>query len=213
MDYASLRKKMVREQLQSRGIKERKVLDAFYKIERHKFVPRDLAGSAYGDYPLAIGEGQTISQPYIVALMTEALELTGAEKVLEIGTGSGYQTAILAQLCRKIYSIERIPLFAQRAKELFDSLGYSNIEITAGDGTLGWPGEAPFDRVIITAATSRIPEPLVEQLKEGGRIIMPLGDSFSQALTLGVKEASQLNLRKICDCVFVPLVGKYGSRE
>ena len=213
MDYALLRNRMVQEQLIPRGIKNPKVLDTFYKVERHKFVPRDLVESAYGDFPLAIGEGQTISQPYIVALMTEYLDLTGKERVLEIGTGSGYQTAILAQLAQQVYSIERIVSLAQRAKDLLSSLGYSNIEIMTGDGTLGWMQQAPFDRIIIIAATNRIPEPLIEQLKEGGKLIVPLGETFSQALTLAQKQNHQLSLRKICDCVFVPLVGKYGGKD
>lgn len=213
MDYALLRNRMVQEQLIPRGIKNQKVLDAFYKVERHKFVPPELLGSAYGDYPLAIGDGQTISQPYIVAVMTEYLDLTGKERVLEIGTGSGYQTAILAQLCRQVYSIERITNLAQKAKDLLGDLGYSNIEITIGDGTLGWPQAAPFDRIIITAATNRIPGPLIEQLKEGGKLIAPLGETFSQTLTLAEKQKDKVNLREICDCVFVPLVGKYGSQD
>ena len=213
MDYALLRNRMVQEQLIPRGIKNQKVLDAFYKVERHKFVPPELLGSAYGDYPLAIGDGQTISQPYIVAVMTEYLDLTGKERVLEIGTGSGYQTAILAQLCRQVYSIERIANLAQKAKDLLGDLGYSNVEITVGDGTLGWPQAAPFDRIIITAATNRIPGPLIEQLKEGGKLIAPLGETFSQTLTLAEKQKDKVNLREICDCVFVPLVGKYGSQD
>lgn len=204
---------MVQEQLIPRGISNPKALDAFYKVERHKFVPKDLISSAYADFPLAIGENQTISQPYIVALMTECLDLTGKERILEIGTGSGYQTAILAGLAQQVYSIERIDNLAQKAKDLLESLGYSNIEIMRGDGTLGWPEAAPFDRIIITAATSHIPEPLIEQLKERGKLIIPLGGSFSQALTLAEKENNQLKLRKICDCVFVPLVGKYGSQD
>ncbi len=213
MDYALLKNRMVQEQLIPRGIKNQKVLDAFYKVERHKFVPPELLGCAYGDYPRASGDGQTISQPYIVAVMTEYLDLTGKERVLEIGTGSGYQTAILAQLCRQVYSIERIANLAQKAKDLLGDLGYSNIEITIGDGTLGWPQAAPFDRIIITAATNRIPGPLIEQLKEGGKLIAPLGETFSQTLTLAEKQKDKVNLREICDCVFVPLVGKYGSQD
>lgn len=212
MDYASLRSRMVQEQLIARGIKDPKVLEAFYKVERHRFVPEDLLANAYGDFPLAIGSGQTISQPYIVALMTQSLDLTGNERVLEIGTGSGYQAAILAQLCRQVYGIERFAALSQKAKDLLEDLGYSNIEIMTGDGTSGWPEEAPFDRIMITAASSVIPAPLIEQLKEGGKLIIPMGGSFSQALTLGEKENGNLKLHKICDCVFVPLVGKY-SRE
>ncbi len=212
MDYAPLRGKMVQEQLIPRGIKNPRVLDAFYKVPRHKFVPEELLGSAYGDFPLAIGYGQTISQPYIVALMSEYLDLTAKERVLEIGTGSGYQTAILTELSSRVYSIERIASLAKKAKDSLDQLGYSNIEIMSGDGTLGWPQQSPFDRIIITAATRNIPGPLVEQLKEGGKLIVPLGDAFSQILTLAEKKDGKLNLRQICSCVFVPLVGKYADR-
>ena len=160
MDYVVLRKRMVEEQLMSRGINNRRVLDVFGKIERHKFMPKDLASNAYADFPVPIGEGQTISQPYIVALMTEYLSLTGQEKVLEIGTGSGYQTAILAELSKEVYSIERFENLAKNAQRILNELGYANIKIKVGDGTLGWPEVAPFDRIIITAASARIPLPL-----------------------------------------------------
>ena len=211
MDLALMRKRMVEEQLIPRGICGRRVLDAFYKVERHKFVPEDLKGSAYADYPLAIGEGQTISQPYIVALMTECLELDGSERVLEIGTGSGYQAAILAELAKEVYSIERIAALAQNAQGLMEKLGYSNVKIQAGDGTLGWPEFAPFDRIIITAASVRVPLPLPEQLKEGGKLIAPLGDRFSQVLTVVDKRNGRLESKEICACVFVPLLGQFAS--
>jgi protein-L-isoaspartate(D-aspartate) O-methyltransferase len=185
------------------------VLDAFLKIERHKFIPEELKSNAYADFPLPVGDGQTISQPYIVALMTEVLNLTGKERVLEIGTGSGYQAVILAELAKEVYTIERFEGLAKKAKELLLGLGYQNIKFKSGDGTAGWPEEAPFDRIIITAATSVIPAPLVEQLREGGKMILPLGESFSQVLTLTSKKNGKLESKNICGCVFVPLVGKY----
>lgn len=211
MDYCLLRKRMVEEQLIPRGIKNQKVLDAFKKIERDKFVPEELRASAYADFPVPIGEGQTISQPYIVALMTEKLDLRGEEKILEIGTGSGYQTAVLAELTREVYSIERFANLSQRAKKVLNDLGYTNIKLGVGDGTLGWQEAAPFDRIIITAATPIIPSPLTGQLKENGKLILPLGESFSQLLTLVEKKKDKLEFTNICGCVFVPLVGKYAS--
>ena len=213
MDYAILRKRMVEEQLIPRGIKDPKVLNAFYKVERHKFIPEDLRTSAYADFPVPIGQGQTISQPYIVALMTGCLDLTGQEKVLEIGTGSGYQAAILAELAKEIYSIERFKNLAQKAEIILNELGYTNIKIKVDDGTLGWSETAPFDRIIITAASPRIPLPLIEQLKESGKLILPLGETFSQVLTVVEKKKGKLESIEVCGCVFVPLVGKYGYRE
>jgi len=201
---------MVDEQLIPRGIKNPKVLDAFKKIERHKFIPEELRMSAYADFPVPIGEGQTISQPYIVALMTECLDLTGQEKVLEIGTGSGYQAAILAELAKEVYSIERFESLAKRAEAILNELVYVNIKIKVGDGTLGWEEVAPFDRIIITAASPRIPLPLTEQLKESGKLILPLGETFSQVLTVVEKKEGKLESIEVCGCVFVPLVGKYG---
>lgn len=213
MDYAILRKRMVDEQLIHRGIKNQRVLNAFYKVERHKFIPGDLRVSAYADFPVPIGEGQTISQPYIVALMTECLDLSGEENVLEIGTGSGYQAAILAELVKEVYSMERFDNLAKRADALLGELGYTNIKIKVGDGTLGWPEAAPFDRIIITAGSHSIPLPLTEQLKETGKLVLPLGDSFSQILTVVEKTKDKLLQQQVCGCVFVPLVGKYGWRQ
>lgn len=208
-----MRKRMVEEQLIPRGIQDPKVLAAFQKVERHKFVPKDLTANAYADFPVPIGSGQTISQPYIVALMTECLGLTGEEKVLEIGTGSGYQAAILAELAKEVYSIERFGNLAKTAEEVLSGLGYANIKIKVGDGTLGWPEAAPFDRIIITAASPRIPLPLTEQLRDNGKLIMPLGETFSQVLTLFEKKENKLESTQICGCVFVPLVGKYGYKQ
>ncbi|MFA4983955.1 MAG: protein-L-isoaspartate(D-aspartate) O-methyltransferase [Candidatus Omnitrophota bacterium] len=211
MDYAVLRKVMVEGQILSRGINNKRVLDAFCKVERHRFVPKDLQAKAYEDYPLPIGDSQTISQPYIVAVMTEALQLEGNEKVLEIGTGSGYQAAILAELAAEVYSIERIPELGKKATGILKELGYQNITLKMGDGTLGWIEESPFDRIIITAASEKIPLPLIEQLREGGRIIAPLGGTFSQMLTLGKKKNSTLLYEGLCGCTFVPLVGRYAA--
>ncbi len=195
MDYTILKKRMVEEQLIPRGINDPRVLDAFQKVERHKFIPKDLASNAYADFPVPIGNGQTISQPYIVALMTECLNLTGEEKVLEIGTGSGYQTAILAELSKEVYSVERFENLAKNAQDLLNELGYANIKVKVGDGTLGWPEAAPFDRIIITAASARIPLPLTQQLKANGKLIMPLGESFSQVLTLFEKKEDKTEIK------------------
>ncbi len=159
---------------------------------------------------MPIGEGQTISQPYIVALMTECLNLNGQDKVLEIGTGSGYQATILAELAGEVYTIERFETLAKRAGAILNELGYTNIKIKVGDGTLGWEEAAPFDKIIITAASPQIPLPLTEQLRENGKLILPLGESFSQVLTLVEKKKGKLEFMDICGCVFVPLVGKYG---
>jgi len=210
MDYKNLRKKMVEEQIIARGIKDKRLIDVLYKLERHRFVPENSKNSAYGDFPLPIGEGQTISQPYMVALMTECLSLKGDEKVLEIGTGSGYQTAILAELAREVYSIERIESLKLKAEKILNELGYTNIKIKLGDGTLGWPEEAPFDRIIVTAATQDIPLPLLEQLNDRGIVVIPLGDRFSQVLAKIEKKNNQIIREDICGCVFVPLIGKYG---
>jgi len=210
MDYEALRQQMVDEQLVLRGIRDARVLKAMSVVERHRFVPESLRGGAYADHPLPIGYGQTISQPYMVALMSESLQLSGGEKVLEIGTGSGYQTAILAELAKDVYSIERIDSLANKAQDLLAGLGLTNVRIRSGDGTLGWPEEAPFERVIITAASPAVPQPLLDQLKDGGKMLLPLGGSLSQMLTLIEKNGRDLRYSDICQCVFVPLVGKFG---
>lgn len=210
MDYEILRKRMVEQQLIPRGIKDSRVIEAFLKVERHRFMPEGLRGSAYADFPVPIGEGQTISQPYIVALMTEFLDLSVDQRVLEIGTGSGYQTAILSELSSQVYSIERFASLANRSEDLLSEMGYSNIKIKVGDGTLGWPEEAPFSRIIITAAAPEIPYPLSEQLSEDGKMVLPQGAAYSQVLTLITKRKGKINAESICGCVFVPLVGKFG---
>ncbi len=212
MNFDLLRNRMVKEQLLTRGISDNRVLEAFLKVQRHWFVPEEDQKDSYSDFPLAIGHNQTISQPYIVALMTERLNLSGEEKVLEVGTGSGYQTAILASLAKEIYTIERIPELSKNAQKLMENLGYKNIHYRIGDGTLGWKEEAPFDRIIITAYSPEIPVPLIKQLNESGKIIIPLGGPFNQMLTLAQKLNNSLKYQNICSCVFVPLVGVYGVK-
>jgi len=210
VDYKKLREEMVKKQLIPRGINDRKVLDAFLKVEREKFVPLSSRRDAYRDFPLSIGEGQTISQPYMVALMTQCLELTGSEKVLEIGTGSGYQTAILALLSRQVYSVERIPSLAERAKKLLSEMGYSNVRIFVGDGSMGLKEYSPYERILVTAGAGDIPPPLIEQLDEEGIMVIPVGDVYSQELIVAKKQKGKILKRKVERCVFVPLIGKYG---
>ncbi|MFH0771278.1 MAG: protein-L-isoaspartate(D-aspartate) O-methyltransferase [Candidatus Omnitrophota bacterium] len=208
-----LRDKMVDEQLIPKGIRDGRVLNAFRKALRHLFIPGVKLEDAYGDYPLTIGERQTISQPYITALMTQCLELKGAERVLEIGTGSGYQTSILAELSSKVYSVEKIESLAKRAQLTLKDLGYANVAIRVGDGTEGWSEFAPYDRILVTAAAPCIPIPLIEQLAEGGRMVIPVGAVLDQVLILVRKEEGRVVQKEICGCVFVPLLGKYGWKE
>jgi protein-L-isoaspartate(D-aspartate) O-methyltransferase len=207
--FAREREKMVEEQLVRRGITDERVLEAMRRVPRHRFVEEGLQHRAYGDHPLPIGEEQTISQPYIVGLMTSLLELTGGEKVLDVGTGSGYQTAVLAELSRRVCSIERLPRLAERARKLLESLGYANVWIRVGNGALGWPDEAPFDRILVAAAGPSVPPPLVEQLGEGGRLVAPVGDEESQTLTLVERRGGEVRTRAMGECRFVKLVGKY----
>lgn len=204
---------MVKEQLISRGIADKKVLDAFMKVPRHKFISQRYITDAYSDYPVGIGNGQTISQPYMVALMTERLELKKNDMVLEIGTGSGYQAAILAELADAVYSVERFPDLNKNAELILKDLGYNNIKLKTGDGTLGWREFAPYDGIIVTCGAPSVPEPLKEQLKENGRMVIPLGNKFSQSLTLVRKQKGKFTEEDICGCVFVPLIGKYGWSE
>lgn len=206
-DFKAMREKMVETQIKARGIKDYRVLSAMLKIERHLFVPETLRSSAYSDQPLPIGEGQTISQPYIVALMTDLLELKGGERVLEVGTGSGYQAAILAELAKEVYTIEIIERLASSAKNLLFDLGYRNITVKAGDGYLGWPEVAPFDAIIITCAPDHIPKPLLEQLKEGGRMVVPVG-TYSQELKKIIKRSGKIETTDIIPVIFVPMTGE-----
>lgn len=205
-DYKTMRERMVETQIKARGVKDPRVLAAMLKIERHLFVPRDLHPNAYSDQPLPIGEGQTISQPYIVALMTELLDLKGDDKVLEVGTGSGYQAAILAELAKEVYSIEIIEKLATSAERLLLDLGYKNIKVKAGDGYLGWPEAAPFDAIIVTCAPDHIPRPLMDQLKEGGRMVIPVGE-LTQELKKIVKRGSKLETINVIPVIFVPMTG------
>ena len=213
MDYKRLREGMVKDQLIARGISDERVLAAFYKVEREKFVPSDLREDAYGDFPLSIGEGQTISQPYMVALMTQSLELKGCERVLEIGTGSGYQTAILAELSEGVYSVERIKSLAQKAESLLKKLGYSKVKIFVSDGTRGWEEFSPYDRILVTAGAKQVPQPLVNQLKDEGIMVIPVGSIYSQELRVIRKKKGRVRSISVERCVFVPLIGKYGWSE
>ena len=201
---------MVEEQIVSRGIKDAKLIAAMKKIPRHLFVEEALQNQAYNDHPLPIGEKQTISQPYMVALMTEALLLTGKEKVLEIGTGSGYQTAIVAELSEKVFSVERIRLLAIRARKLLYELGYFNVEIKIFDGTFGWIQESPFDAIVVTAGSPDIPQPLIHQLAMGGKLVIPVGDAFVQDLFRVTKTEEGVRKEDLGGCRFVKLIGKYG---
>ncbi|SPQ00189.1 L-isoaspartate protein carboxylmethyltransferase type II [Candidatus Sulfobium mesophilum] len=212
-DYQKLRDLMVETQLVPRGIRDKAVLDAMRNVPRHYFVDSALQYSAYDDMALPIGEGQTISQPYMVAIMTELLALTGRERVLEIGTGSGYQAAILGMLSREVFTIERIATLTEKAMQRFRELSYLNIYARTGDGTLGWPEKAPFDRIIITAASPKIPDPLKEQLSDNGIIVVPVGSRYSQQLLRITKTRSGYEEEYHTPCVFVPLIGEHGWKE
>jgi protein-L-isoaspartate(D-aspartate) O-methyltransferase len=213
-DYSIARRNMVDRQLKARGIKDPRVLAAVGQIPRHLFVEDAFASQAYGDFPLPIGEKQTISQPYMVGLMSEALLLTGKEKVLEIGTGSGYQAAVLAKLAGRVFSVERIPALARRARRILDSIGCGSINIKVTDGTLGWEDEAPFDAIVVTAGAPSVPDCYLRQLAIGGRLVIPVGDMGVQILKritrIGENNFSE---EQLVDCRFVPLLGKLGWRE
>ena len=204
---------MVEEQLRRRDILDQRVLEAMAKIPRHQFVSADYQSWAYDDRPLSIGEGQTISQPYMVALMTESLRLKGPERILEIGTGSGYQTAILAELSRTIFTVERIEALTRKARQILHELGYANIFFFTGDGTRGWPEKAPFDGIIVTAGAPEIPDTLKYQLAEGGRLVIPVGPRYSQTLYKVTRKGEQFIQEESTGCVFVPLVGDFGWEE
>jgi protein-L-isoaspartate(D-aspartate) O-methyltransferase len=204
---------MVESQLISRGIKDNRVLETMRKVPRHRFVEEALVSQAYNDHPLPIGDKQTISQPYMVALMTEALELQGDEKILEIGTGCGYQTAILAELAEKIYSIERIRSLSIKARRILDELGYFNVVLKVGDGTVGAKEEAPFNSIIVTAGSPEIPQPLVDQLAMGGRLVVPVGDKYTQSLMRVVRTKEGIIKTDLGGCRFVNLLGRHGWKE
>jgi len=201
---------MIEKQLQRRGIREPRVLSAMRAVPRHMFVPEEFADHAYEDRPLPIGEGQTISQPYIVASMTEALELTGRERVLEIGTGCGYQTAVLSLLDVEVYAIERYAQLAEPAKARLAHLGYSNVHVHVCDGTLGWPEAAPFDAILVGAAAPRVPRTLVDQLAQGGRMVLPVGQEETQTLLRIRRTEEGISTERLYPCRFVPLVGCHG---
>ena len=208
--FETIRQRMVQEQLTCRGIDDRRVLQVMAEVPRHLFVDDAMQAHAYGDYPLPIVDGQTISQPFIVACMTQALRLTGVEKVLEIGTGSGYQAAILSRLCEKVYTVERLNSLLARARRTFDRLRYYNIQSRLDDGTLGWPEYAPYDAIMVTAGGPEIPEPLVAQLADPGRMVIPVGDQDEQELQLVTKHDGLIQVEILERVRFVNLVGEYG---
>lgn len=209
-DWAARRRAMVEEQIRKRGVKSGVLLEAMTRVPRHLFVPEELASRAYEDRALGIGEQQTISQPYMVASMTEYLELRGDEGVLEVGTGSGYQAAILAELAREVITVEQNVALAESARARLDSLGYRNVRVEIGDGTFGWPEAAPFDGILVAAAAPAIPQPLVTQLADGGRLIIPVGASDKQMLMRVRKRGGEITQEKLFPCQFVPLLGRYG---
>ncbi len=211
--FARWRHEMVEKQIVSRGVTDPLVLKAMSKVPRHLFVSEALVDSAYGDFPLPIGEGQTISQPYIIAEMTQNLELKGHERVLEIGTGSGYQAAILSQIVYKVYTIERNNTLFLQTRKLFDILKYHNIVTRYSDGTQGWKQEGPFDAIIITAGGQKIPAPLIDQLSMGGKLIMPVGGNFTQELIRLDKTEDGIKTTNLGACRFVKLIGEHGWDE
>jgi len=202
---------MVKTQIQSRGITDKNVIDAFLKVERHKFVLKEYLSMAYNDSPLPIDEGQTISQPYVVAFMTEALRLKPSDKVLEIGTGSGYQAAILAEICQMVYTVEIFDSLGEKAKQLFSELGYNNIKCKIGDGYKGWPQFAPYDAIIVTCSPTHIPKPLKEQLAESGKMIIPVGKYPYQNLVLLEKRKGKIRETKVLPVRFVPMISDEGE--
>jgi protein-L-isoaspartate(D-aspartate) O-methyltransferase len=206
-ELARARERMVTEQIEARGVTSSRVLTAMRTVPRHEFVPENARHDAYGDHPLPIGHGQTISQPYIVAFMTDALGLTGGEKVLEVGTGSGYQSAVLAKLASSVYSIEIVAPLAEEARDRMARLGYRNVIVRAGDGYKGWPEAAPFDAIIVTAAAPKVPEPLKAQLKDGGRLVIPLGES-TQELVVLTRRGNTFEERHVLPVTFVPMTGE-----
>lgn len=209
-ELLAAKQRMLRVDLRGRGIRDRRTLEAIAKVPREQFVPADMRHDAYVDNAMAIGDGQTISQPYMVALMTEALELTGSERILEIGTGSGYQTAILAEIAQQVVTMERIPELSCRAVKVLDLLGYRNVTALVGDGTLGYEGEAPYDRILVTAGAERVPPALLDQLAEGGLLVMPVGGADCQVLHVVRRGTNGYETTSLTACRFVPLVGQQG---
>ena len=212
-EFMDARNRMVDAQLAVRGINDPRVLSAMRKVPRHLFVSDDLRPYAYEDHPLAIGQGQTISQPYMVGFMTQALGAVETDRVLEIGTGSGYQSAILGELCGEVVTVERNGLLAERAAERLAQLGYVNVRVMVGDGSEGWPELGPYDRVMVTAGSPKVPEPLKAQLKEGGRLVCPVGSRELQTLWVVTRTRGAYETGASINCVFVPLVGREGWPE
>lgn len=210
--YLKEREQMVRKQLRQRGISDEQVLSAFRKVNRHLFVPDNYQDLAYSDQPLPIGYDQTISQPYIVAFMTEALELKDTDRVLEVGTGSGYQAAILAEICREVYTVEIISALGESARELLQDLGYANVHVKIGDGYAGWAAHAPYDAIIVTCSPTHVPQPLKEQLAEGGCMIIPVGKKYAQELVRLRKKEGELVEESVLPVRFVPMVDNGGKR-
>jgi protein-L-isoaspartate(D-aspartate) O-methyltransferase len=204
---------MVQEQLIARGIQDRRLIEAMRRVPRHLFIDPGLINRAYDDSALPIGEKQTLSQPYMAGKMTEALRLTGKEKVLEVGTGSGYQTALLAELCFNVFSVEKIRVLSRKARELLDRLEYHNIALHVGDGTIGWSEHAPYDSIIVAASAPDVPRPLIEQLSVGGKLVIPVGDDVSQVLKLVERERFGFHQEDIGECRFVKLWGKFGWQD
>ncbi|NJO88356.1 MAG: protein-L-isoaspartate(D-aspartate) O-methyltransferase [Chloroflexia bacterium] len=211
-DYKSQRERMVENQIRARGVSDQRVLVAMEKVERHLFVPKGYQYKSYDDSPLPIGEGQTISQPYIVAYMTEILKLDGTEKVLEVGTGSGYQAAILAELAKEVYTIEVIKILGERAQKLLEDLNYKNLKVRVGDGYQGWKEHAPFDAIIVTCAPTHVPEALKEQLAEGGIMVIPVGQKYAQELVVLTKKKDKLVKKETIGVRFVPMIDDKGSK-
>ncbi len=210
MMFDALRVRMVEDQLTARGLSDPRLIAAFLNVPRHQFVPDEFQREAYEDHPLPIGAGQTISQPYIVALMTHSLHLQGHERVLEIGTGSGYQTAILAELAREVFSVERIPDLLLDAKRRLSELGYRNVHLRPANGSLGWPEHAPYDAIVVSAAAPEVPHPLCDQLVDPGYLVLPIGPKEAQTLIRLEKRNGTVSQLQLASCVFVPLVGQYG---
>lgn len=212
--FLAKRQTMVQRDIKGRGVTDARVLEVMMRIPRHRFVDRRQMGEAYADHPLPIGEGQTISQPYVVALMTEALRLKPTDRVLEIGTGSGYQAAVLSSLVREVYSIEIRKPLADSARKRLTELGYRNVKVGYADGYFGWKEKAPFDAIMVTAAANHIPPPLIKQLKDGGRLILPLGSTiFSQTLTLVTRQGEKLKVEQLGAVNFVPMAGEDAKRK
>lgn len=212
--FDELRRRMVDEQLREHGISDERVLEAMGRVPREEFVPADLRDAAYEDGPLPIGSGQTISQPFTVAIMCQALQLGGTEKVLEIGAGSGYSAAILSLLAKSVYTIERVPELAEGARARLDRLGYDNVRVRVGDGTLGLPDEAPFDAIVVTAGAETLPDAYVRQLRPGGRIVIPIGEyRYNQTMYRFTRLDEELRVENLGGFAFVPLIGRYGWHE